>query len=253
MSYQTFFINKIDNIQKIIQQKKTNNLMQLNQREESDTNITQAQNFSLITITTDTTKNIIRSLRDSTAPKDIIPTKLLKECSDTLAPTITHLINQSFKEGTVPIALKQGIVKPLLKKPNLDSKDPNHRRPVTSLNTIAKIMEKAVVQQLQLHLDTHKLLDPLQSGFHPGHGTETALLQIWDDSLEAADDGEPCLLVLLDLSAAFDTVGHNTLLIRLSEVAGVTDADQPWFASFLRNRSQTVKLGAFSSETRAIS
>ena len=82
------------------------------------------------------------------------------------------------------------------KKPTLDPKDPNNRRPITGLNVFSKVMEKEVVQQLQHHLDTHKLLDPFQSGFRPGHGTETALLKIWDEALEAADEGESCLPVL---------------------------------------------------------
>ena len=114
-------------------------------------------------------------------------------------------------------------------------------------------MEKVVVQQLQQHLDTHNLLDPFQSGFRPGHGTETALLKIWDEALEAADEGESCLLVLLDLSATFDTVDHKLLLTRLAEVARVAEGDLPWFSSFLENRSQTVKLGSFTSEKRTVS
>ena len=108
-------------------------------------------------------------------------------------------------------------------------------------------MEKAVVQQLQHHLDTHKLLDPFQSGFRPGDGTETALLKIWNDALKAADEGESCLLVLLDLSAAFDTVDHKLLLTRLAEVARVAECDLSWFSSFLENRSQIVKRGPFTS------
>ena len=113
-------------------------------------------------------------------------------------------------------------------------------------------MKKVVVQQLQHHLDTHKLLDPFQSGFRPGHETETALFKIWDDALEAADEGESCLLVLLDLSAAFDTVDHKLLLTRLVEVARVAEGDLPWFSSFLENRSQIVKLGPFTSEKRTV-
>ena len=117
----------------------------------------------------------------------------------------------------MPSLLKQGKIKPILKKTTLDPKDPNNRRPITGLNVFSKIMEKEVVQQLQMHLDPHKLLNTFQSGFRPGHGTETALLKIWDDALEAADEGESCLLILLDLSAAFDTVDHGLLLARLAE------------------------------------
>ena len=102
----------------------------------------------------------------------------------------------------MPSQLKEGIVQPILKKPTLDPKDPLHRRPITGLNVLSKVMEKVVVQQLQQHLDTHNLLDPFKSGFRPGHGSETALLKIWDDALEAADE---------DLSAAFDTVDHRTV------------------------------------------
>ena len=192
-------------------------------------------------------------MRNSTAPNDIIPTKLLKECADILAPPIMQLINQSFKESIVPTQLKQGIIKPILKKPTLDPKDPEHRRPITGLNVFSKVMEKVVVQQMQQHLDTHNLLNPFQLGFRPGHGTETALLKIWDDALEAADEGESCLLVLLDLSAVFDTVDHKLLLTRLVEVAKVTECDLSWFSSFLENRSQVVKLGPFISEKRTVS
>ena len=69
-----------------------------------------------------------------------------------------------------------------------------------------------MVRQLLAYLTSADLLPPLQSGFRPGHSTETAVLRVLSDILLAVDRGDFAALVLLDLSAAFDTVDHAILL-----------------------------------------
>ena len=68
---------------------------------------------------------------------------------------------------------------------------------------------------------TAHLLPSLQSGFRPGHSTETAALRVFSDILEAVDSGDVAALVLLDLSAAFDTVDHAILCRRLQVSYGL--------------------------------
>ena len=65
------------------------------------------------------------------------------------------------------------------------------------------------------HLNHNNLLSPLQSAYRPKHSTETALLRIANDLLTAMDNNKICILTLLDLSAAFDTIDHQILLTRL--------------------------------------
>ena len=83
---------------------------------------------------------------------------------------------------------------------------------------LSKVVERVVADQLQALLDETDALDPFQSGFRPRHGTETALVALCDDLLREADGGKVSLLVLLDISAAFDTIDHGILLGRLSEL-----------------------------------
>lgn len=87
------------------------------------------------------------------------------------------------------------------------------------------------------HIDKFKLLDNCHSGFRTGHSTETAILHIMDDALQALDQNQTCLLVLLDLSSAFDTVNHENLLARLHDRMGFTGDVLKWFESFLQNRT----------------
>ena len=82
------------------------------------------------------------------------------------------------------------------------------------------------------------LLPSLQSGFRPGHSTDTAALWVFSDILEAVDSGDVAALVLLDLSAAFDTVDHTILCRRLQVSYRLLD----WFRSYLHGRSQYVRL-----------
>ena len=70
----------------------------------------------------------------------------------------------------------------------------------------------------------NKLFPPLQSAYRPRHSTETALIKIMNDALLAADQGMVMLVVLLDYSAAFDTVDHSIALSILENNFGVTSS-----------------------------
>ena len=86
---------------------------------------------------------------------------------------------------------------------------------------MSKLVEHAVFNQVHAHLSEHDLYPLLQSAYRRGHSTETALLKIYNDILMAMNRQEVVLLVLLDLSAAFDTVEHSVLLSRLSISFGI--------------------------------
>jgi len=73
------------------------------------------------------------------------------------------------------------------------------------------------------YLTSVDLLPTLQSGFRAGHSTETAILRVLSDIILAVDRGDVAALVLLDLSAAFDTVDHDILLQRLRVTFGISD------------------------------
>ena len=87
-----------------------------------------------------------------------------------------------------------------------------------------------------------------QSAYRKHHSTETAILRVCNDFLEEADDRKVNLLVLLDLSAAFDTIDHNILIKRLECSFGVKGTALKWFASYLKNRTQSVKVSGFQLE-----
>ena len=91
------------------------------------------------------------------------------------------------------------------------------------------------------------LLPSLQSGFRPGHSSETAVLRVLSDLLEAVDDGDVAILVLLDLSTAFDTIDHSILCKRLRLTFGLDGQVLEWFRSYLHGHSQYVRLGMLKS------
>ena len=84
-----------------------------------------------------------------------------------------------------------------------------------------------------MYLTDADLLPPVQSGFRPGHSTESAILCVLSDILLAVDRGDFAIRVLLDLSAAFDTVDHDILLQRLELSFGIADTARDWFRSYL--------------------
>ena len=133
------------------------------------------------------------------------------------------------------------VVFPLLKKDGLKPIFKNYR-PVGNLQFISKLTESAVARQLQHHINMNNLFPLLQSSYRKFHSTESALLKVKNDILLNMNRQHVTLLVLLDLSAAFDTIDHGILLERLRSAFGVQDTALSWFASYLSGRSQQVSI-----------
>jgi hypothetical protein len=89
-------------------------------------------------------------------------------------------------------------IRPLLKKPNLDKEELKNYRKVSNLPFLSKILEKLVAKRLETHLSSLRLHDNLQSAYHTGHSTETALLKIHHDIAQDLDRKCMAALVLLD-------------------------------------------------------
>ena len=197
-------------------------------------------------ITTADISKTISSLKSSTSPLDPLPSDLVKTCSTSLTPLITDIINSSLTSGTVPKPLKLAAVTPLLKKPGLDPDDPNNFRPISNLPLLSKLLEKTAAAQLTHHLHSNNLYETFQSGFRTHHSTETTLIKVINDLLLSTDSGSITILLLLDLSAAFDTVNHSILLSRLQSI-GITDSALSWFTSYLTDRSHYISINNHKS------
>uniref|UniRef100_A0A8C5G3G3 Reverse transcriptase domain-containing protein n=1 Tax=Gouania willdenowi TaxID=441366 RepID=A0A8C5G3G3_GOUWI len=191
--------------------------------------------------------SIISSSKPSTCLSDPIPTKLFKEVVPLVCPSLLETINISLSIGYVPQSFKVAVIKPLLKKPTLDSSTLANYRPISNLPFISKILEKVVAAQLCEFLQNNSLFEDFQSGFRAQHSTETALVKVTNDLLWASDEGRLSVLVLLDLSAAFDTIDHYILLERLEKLLGITGTALNWFKSYLSDRYQFVHVNNKSS------
>ena len=115
------------------------------------------------------------------------------------------MINYSLENGDFPSAWKNALVLPLLKKDGLEPIFKNYR-PVSNLQFVSKLAESAVAKQLHHHMVANDLFPVLQSSCRKFHGTETALLKVKNEILFNMNKQHVTLLVLLDLSAAFDTI-----------------------------------------------
>ena len=129
-----------------------------------------------------------------------------------------------------------------IKKGNLDHESLSSYRPISQLSIISKIIEKIVFTQLSDYLVRNKLLDPYQSAYTRHHSTETAILNVFDKVLIKLSKHRPHQFLLLDLSAAFDTIDHEILIQRLIDIGLCTIALQ-WLISFIKNRTFSIKIG----------
>ena len=105
-------------------------------------------------------------------------------------------------------------------------------------------------QRPQQQLEELKLLPDFQSAYRRGHSTETAVLKVYSDLIDAISNGKFALLSLLDLTAAFATVDHNILLHRLEITFGFRGVPLQRMRSYLDGRTQSILLGGISTSPR---
>ena len=197
--------------------------------------------------TTAEVKHVILTSSSTTCSLDSIPTSLLKSCIDVLAAPITTLVNLSLSEGSFPANFKDAVVRPLLKKYSLPREDLSSYRPISNLNFVSKILERIIHTRLTNHLHSFPSLCPFQSAYRKFHSTETALLRIHNDLALAINQQKVSALVLLDLSAAFDTIDHHILIQRLTTTFGISGSALSLLSSYLLNRSQFVSIDSSCS------
>ena len=139
-----------------------------------------------------------------------IPTKILKDSCQVIAPFLADIFNFSITSNMFPDDLKVGKVSSVHKSGDRD--DLNNYRPITLLPTIVKVFERLLYNQMYTYLPENRLLGNQQLRFRPIHSTALALGKSVNKWLTNADNGKLFCLVIQDIKKAFDTVDHKILL-----------------------------------------
>ena len=220
--------------------------------EATFSNCTTSAMYEFVPITTEEVVKVVMSSPAKQCSLDVLPTWLMKEAIPLLAPFVAQIFNNSFAIGRFPSKWKHAIVKPLLKKAGAEESSPANFRPVSNLTFVSKVLERIANHQLTKYLSESRLLPRFQSAYRRGHSTETALLKVFSDVVNAIDSGQLALLSLLDMSAAFDTVDHDILIQRLSRSFGIKDRALSWLESYITGRTQSVHLAGEETPPRRV-
>ena len=180
---------------------------------------------------------------------DPIPSALLKNFLNQLVTPITSIINMSLKQGEFLADLKHALVTLQWKKSSLDPEVLKNYRPISNLVSFSSCFFLSTAAQLNEYLLPNNIFSKMQSAYRPNHSTETALLCVYNDINLALDQHDKVILVLLDLSSAFDTIDHTIVIERLQCRESLNGIVLKWFQSYLLNRTQSVVIDGTISDS----
>ena len=202
--------------------------------------------FHLKTVDIKTVRKILKRMKGKRSHGiDSIDSYSIKLAGPLIEDSLLHLINLSIKNSKFSGQWKPQLIFPLHKKGNKN--DVKNFRPVSHLVEVGKMVEYAAYEQVVDHFTMHKLFHENHHGSLSGHSTATALVQLVDMWLGAAEETHLAATLLLDQSAAYDLVDHQILLEKLQAY----NFDEPsinWFKSYLGERSQLVQVQSKQSK-----
>ena len=132
-----------------------------------------------------------------------------------------------------------------------DHEVPNINRPISLLPVLSKVAEKIALIQFNNFLTKQDKLTQHQSGNRKNHSTEALSLLVTDHIFRAIDQQQLTAMVLIDLSKAFDSICHSTLLLKLRSL-GTSSRALKLFESYLTDRKQSTRLGTSLSDELTI-
>ena len=242
-----FYIEKIDKIRDTIT---LENLPKNFNESESQQSVNMIFNFSKISL--EDLKSVIKEISNKTSVLDPVPTELICKFSELLDPVILHIVNLCIEQHIFPTNLKHGIVRPVAKALSKNLDDPQNTRPICTLPRLSKIIEKAHQKQLESHIYHHNLQAKFQSGYRKFSSTETAMIRIFDDIQQSLNCKRHVVLLMLDSSAAFDTVDHTILLERLRTQYGLDTQALQFMNSYLQPRTFSVNIDGCESKPSSV-
>ena len=196
--------------------------------------------------------NAIKSCSNSRAfGPDLLSIFHLKNLGPKATEYLTALFNDSFKFSRISSIWKTSLVIPIL-KPGKDSSQGTSYRPISLLCLAAKVMEALILPEVNNHL----LPSPEQHGFRPAHSTTSALLQLITDIATGFNQRKPphrTVCVAVDLTAAFDTVYHNTLISKIAR-STLPSSTTRWLSMscYLRGRQARTSCRGVKSSARIV-
>eukprot|EP00117_Sycon_ciliatum_P006948 scpid37906/ scgid10262/ Probable RNA-directed DNA polymerase from transposon X-element; Reverse transcriptase len=171
---------------------------------------------------------------------DKIPPSIYKLLQKQIAPSLAQLFTISFRSGIFPSLYKIANVRPIHKRGS--SSDPSNYRPISLLPIASKLLERCAYEQIMSHIQGESFPNALpneQFAYRKQHSCEDLLATTTNDWQACLDKGQFVVAAFLDLSKAFDTVNHASLLQELFSI-GVGGTALQWIASFLCDRRQRV-------------
>lgn len=197
-------------------------------------------------ITTNEVSAAIYRTRNTAAGPDNIPNILFKHYPNKAVEFLATLYTASFRLGALPPRWKHAHIL-LFPKPGKDLTNVNNYRPISLTLTICKLLERILNRRLQLHIDDAELIPNTQAGFRPHINIVDQLLKILTPIELAREQGQTAAIVALDLQRAFDTVWHDGLRYKLTDMRLPPQIIR-WISDFLTNRTAQVKINHELSE-----
>ena len=191
------------------------------------------------------------SMKSRCCELDALPTSILKRMIDVCLPSITKIVSLSLEMGQFTYQWKVAIVRPLLKKLGMDLINKNYR-PVSNLSFLSKVIERVMLKQFNQHCNNYGLFLDYQSAYRSNYSCETSLLKLMNDILWNMENKHVTALIMMDFSAAFDTVDHELLLEILHHRYGISDNALKWYNNYLRPRGFKVCVGNSYSKERPL-
>ena len=248
-NFNNFFLHKVSDIRANLPS--STNLTDTTFSPSSSTS-SSTYNLSSFDLTTvDELRSMIKKHGIKTSSNDPLPAFLIEDNLELLLPHFCTLVNLSLSTSNFD-GLKEAHVVPILKSLQSDHELFKNFRPVSLLSFISKLTERVVHTRVNSYLSENDLHVPSHFGYKRHHSCETFLLKLIDDILVTIDNKLGVVVLIIDLSAAFDTVDHTVLLNILQSKFHITGSALSWFKSFLSGRTQRVKIGDSLSSSLTI-